>query len=41
VRIKLRPTDETFFDFFSRAAQNLVQGTALLSELILPEADVE
>jgi predicted phosphate transport protein (TIGR00153 family) len=41
VRIKLRPSDESFFDFFSRAAENLVRGTALLSELILPEADVE
>jgi predicted phosphate transport protein (TIGR00153 family) len=41
VRITLRPSDESFFDFFSRAAQNLVRGTALLSELILPEADVE
>ena len=41
MRIKLRPSDESFFDFFSRAAENLVRGTALLSELILPEADVE
>ena len=41
MRIKLRPRDESFFDFFSRAAENLVRGTALLSELILPEADVE
>ncbi len=41
MRIKLRPSDDTFFDFFSRAAENLVRGTALLSELILPEADVE
>jgi predicted phosphate transport protein (TIGR00153 family) len=41
VRIKLRPSDETFFDFFSRAAENLVKGTALLSELVLPDADVQ
>jgi predicted phosphate transport protein (TIGR00153 family) len=41
VRIKFRPSDETFFDFFSRAAQNLVLGTALLSELVLPDADVQ
>src|SRR6266702_5275434 len=41
MRIKLRPSDETFFDFFSRAAANLVRGTALLSELVLPDADVE
>jgi len=41
VRIKLRPSDESFFDFFSRAAENLVTGTALLSELVLPDADVQ
>lgn len=41
MRIKLRPTDDTFFDFFSRAANNLVKGTALLSELALPDADAQ
>jgi uncharacterized protein len=41
VRFKLRPSDDTFFSFFSRAAENLVVGTALLSELVLPEADVQ
>jgi predicted phosphate transport protein (TIGR00153 family) len=41
VRFKLRPTDDTFYDYFSRAAQNLVAGTALLSELILPDADIQ
>ncbi len=41
MRIKLRPSDESFFDFFSRAAENLVTGTALLSELVLPDADVQ
>lgn len=40
MRIKIRPTDDTFFDYFSRAADNLVKGTALLSELALPGADV-
>jgi predicted phosphate transport protein (TIGR00153 family) len=40
VRIKIRPSDDTFYDYFSRAAQNLVKGTALLSELALPDADV-
>jgi uncharacterized protein len=40
VRIKIRPSDDSFFDYFSRAAQNLVKGTALLSELALPDADV-
>jgi predicted phosphate transport protein (TIGR00153 family) len=41
VRFRLRPRDDSFFDFFSRAAENLVQGTALLSELVLPDADVQ
>ena len=40
MRIKIRPTDDTFFDYFNRAANNLVKGTALLSELALPGADV-
>jgi predicted phosphate transport protein (TIGR00153 family) len=41
VRFRLRPRDNSFFEYFSRAAQNLVVGTALLSELVLPEADVQ
>jgi predicted phosphate transport protein (TIGR00153 family) len=41
VRFRLRPSDDTFFSYFSRAAENLVAGTALLSELVLPDADVE
>jgi predicted phosphate transport protein (TIGR00153 family) len=41
VRFKLRPSDDTFFSYFSRAAENLVVGTALLSELVLPDADVQ
>ncbi len=40
MRIKLRPNDDSFFDYFTRAAENLVKGTALLSELALPGADV-
>ena len=40
VRIKIRPNDDTFYDYFSRAAANLVKGTALLAELALPGADV-
>jgi uncharacterized protein len=40
VRIKIRPSDDSFYDFFSRAAQNLVKGTGLLSELALPGANV-
>jgi uncharacterized protein len=41
VRIKIRPSDDSFYDFFSRAAQNLAKGTSLLSELALPHADVQ
>jgi len=41
VRFKLRPTEDAFYEYFSRAAQNLVRGTALLRELTLPEADVQ
>jgi len=41
VRIKIRPSDDTFYDFFTRAAGNLVKGTALLSELALPGADAQ
>jgi predicted phosphate transport protein (TIGR00153 family) len=41
VRFRIRPSDDSFFDFFSRAAQNLVKGTDLLGELILPDADVQ
>lgn len=40
MRIKIRPSDDTFYDYFTRAAENLVKGTALLSELALPGADV-
>jgi len=40
VRIKIRPSDDSFYDYFTRAAENLVKGTALLSELSLPDADV-
>jgi predicted phosphate transport protein (TIGR00153 family) len=41
VRFKLRPSDDAFYDFFSKAAANLVQGTELLTELALPGADVQ
>ena len=41
MRIKIRPSDDAFYEFFSRAAANLVKGTALLSELALPGADVQ
>jgi predicted phosphate transport protein (TIGR00153 family) len=39
VRFRFRPTDNSFYDFFSRAATNLVRGTELLSELSLSKAD--
>jgi predicted phosphate transport protein (TIGR00153 family) len=41
VRFSLRPSENSFYEFFSRAAQNLVRGAALLNELIEPEADVQ
>jgi predicted phosphate transport protein (TIGR00153 family) len=41
VRFKLRPSDDAFYDFFSKAAANLVRGTELLTELALPGADVQ
>ena len=41
MRFSLRPTEGAFYDFFSRAAENLVRGTALLTELSLPGADVQ
>ncbi len=41
MRFKLRPKDDTFFDYFTRAAQNLVKGAELLSELAVPGADVQ
>ena len=41
MRFKLRPSDDSFYEFFSRAAQNLVTGTELLSELAVPGVDVQ
>jgi uncharacterized protein len=41
VRFSLRPSDDSFFEYFRRAAENLLKGTALLSELVLPDADVQ
>jgi len=41
VRFSLRPSENSFYEFFSRAAQNLVRGAELLNELIEPEADVQ
>jgi uncharacterized protein len=39
VRLRLRPHDVSFYNHFSRAAQNLVAGTGLLSDLVRPGAD--
>jgi len=41
VRFSLRPTEGAFYELFTRAAANLVKGTALLQELALPDADVQ
>jgi hypothetical protein len=44
VRIKLfglRPGEDSFYEYFSKAAQNLVAGTELLSELAVPGVDVQ
>jgi hypothetical protein len=41
VRFSLRPSEDSFYEFFSRAAQNLVRGAELLSEMVQPAADVQ
>ena len=41
MRFRLRPSDDSFYEFFTGAAANLVRGTELLSELALPGADVQ
>jgi uncharacterized protein len=41
VRFKLRPSDDSFYEFFTQAAANLVRGTEVLSELALPGSDVQ
>lgn len=40
MRFKFRPGDDSFFEFFNRAADNLVRGSDLLAELALPGADI-
>jgi predicted phosphate transport protein (TIGR00153 family) len=40
VRLRFTPRDNSFYEFFTRAADNLVRGTELLSELALPDVDV-
>ncbi|WP_279581924.1 hypothetical protein [Fodinicola feengrottensis] len=39
MRFNLRPRADEFYDFFKEAADNLVKGAAILSELSLPDAD--
>jgi len=41
VKFSLRPSEGAFYEMFSKAAQNLVRGAELLSELALPAADVQ
>jgi len=41
VRFRLRPTETAFYDFFSQAAENLVQGADILGELSLPDPDFQ
>ncbi|MGH3715208.1 MAG: DUF47 domain-containing protein [Micromonosporaceae bacterium] len=41
MRFSLRPREDSFYEFFSRAADNLVRGAALLDELVQPDADVQ
>ena len=41
MRFRLRPTDQSFYGYFSQVAANLVKGTALLAELVLPGADIQ
>jgi predicted phosphate transport protein (TIGR00153 family) len=41
VRFKFRPVDDSFYEFFTRAAANLVKGTELLSGLAVPGADIQ
>ena len=39
MRFRFRPSDNSFYDFFTKAASNLVRGTELLSELAISQAD--
>lgn len=41
MRFRFRPSDDSFYEFFTRAADNLVRGTELLSELAVPGADIQ
>jgi uncharacterized protein len=41
VRFRFRPIDNSFYEFFIRAAENLVRGTGLLSGLAVPGMDIQ
>ncbi|GIJ48652.1 phosphate transport regulator [Virgisporangium aliadipatigenens] len=41
MRFSLRPQDSVFYEYFTKAAENLVRGTELLIELSVPNADVQ
>ena len=41
MKFSFRPVEGAFYELFTKAAQNLVDGTALLNELTLPGADVQ
>jgi predicted phosphate transport protein (TIGR00153 family) len=41
VRFSLRPQDDAFYKFFTDAAENLIKGTAILSELGDSEVDAQ
>ena len=41
MRFSLRPSADSFYEFFSHAAQNLVRGAELLNQVVGPEADIQ
>jgi predicted phosphate transport protein (TIGR00153 family) len=41
VRLRFRPADTTFYDLFSQAAKHLVDGAALLAEMLAERTDRE
>ncbi|HEX5598012.1 MAG TPA: DUF47 family protein, partial [Micromonosporaceae bacterium] len=41
MKFSFRPSEGAFYELFTRAAKNLVRGTALLGEVALPGVDVQ
>ncbi len=41
MRFRFTPSDNSLYEFFIRAAENLVRGAEILSELALPDVDVQ